>query len=90
TLYPVLCRIKARTGLKDGHAATLLVLFVLLVLIVPIYLMAMSITESAGSVGDILKSGTLHVPAPQPSVAEWPLIGPRVYGLWLAASTSLT
>lgn len=90
TLYPVLRKVKARTGLKDGHAATLLVLFVLLVLIVPIYLMAMSITESAGSVGDILKSGTLNVPAPKPSVAEWPLIGPRVYDLWLAASTSLT
>lgn len=90
TLYPVLRWVKARTGLKDGHAATLIVLFVLLVLIAPIYLMATSIADSVDSVGAILKSGTLSVPAPSPSVAEWPLIGPRVYDFWLAASTSLS
>ncbi|MBD9677836.1 AI-2E family transporter [Pseudomonas sp. PDM18] len=90
TLYPVLRWVKARTGLKDGHAATLIVLFVLLVLIAPIYLMATSIADSVDSVGAILKSGTLSVPAPSPSVAEWPLIGPRVYDFWLAASHSLS
>ncbi|WP_447749342.1 AI-2E family transporter [Pseudomonas nicosulfuronedens] len=90
TLYPVLRWLKARTGLKDGHAATLIVLVILLVLIAPIYLMATSIADSVDSVGAVLKSGTLSVPAPSPSVAEWPLIGPRVYDYWLAASNSLS
>ncbi|PJI47275.1 MAG: AI-2E family transporter [Pseudomonas sp.] len=90
TLYPVLRWVKARTGLKDGHAATLIVLVILLVLIAPIYLMATSIADSVDSVGAVLKSGTLSVPAPAPSVAEWPLIGPRVYDYWLAASNSLS
>ncbi|MHB9797394.1 AI-2E family transporter [Pseudomonas sp. MT3] len=90
TLYPVLRWVKARTGLKDGHAATLIVLVVLLVLLAPIYLLATSIGESVDSLAVVLKSGTWSVPAPSRSVAEWPLIGPRLYDFWLAASTSLS
>ncbi|AGI24273.1 hypothetical protein H681_12015 [Pseudomonas sp. ATCC 13867] len=90
TLYPVLRWVKARTGLKDGHAATLIVLVVLLVLLAPIYLLATSIGESVDSLAAVLKSGTWSVPAPSRSVAEWPLIGPRLYDFWLAASTSLS
>ncbi|WEJ69790.1 AI-2E family transporter [Pseudomonas sp. PSE14] len=90
TLYPLQRWLKARTGLKDGHVATLIVLFVLLVLLVPIYLLAINIGDSLDSVVTLLKSDTLSIPAPPESVATWPLIGPRLYAAWLSVSGGLS
>lgn len=90
TLYPLQRWLKRVTGLKDGRAATLIVLFVLLVLLAPIYLLALSIGESMDSAVAVIKSGSWSVPAPPQSVAEWPLIGPRLYEFWLSASVSLS
>lgn len=90
TLYPLHCRITRRWGLKDGYAATVVVLLVLVLLLVPIYLVVVSITESVDSMLTLLKSGAWSVPTPPESVASWPLIGPRLYALWLAASESLS
>lgn len=90
TLYPLQQRIKRASGLKDGHAATLVVLLVLLVLLVPIYLVVVSLGQSVESLVALLKSGAWSVPAPPESVATWPLVGPRVYALWLSASESLS
>lgn len=90
TLYPLHQRIKRGTGLKDGYAATLVVFLVLVVLLVPLYMVVVSISESVEGLVTLLKSGAWSVPAPAESVATWPLIGPRVYALWLAASESLS
>ena len=32
---------------------------------------------------------TLQIPAPPPSVAEWPFVGKKVHGLWSQAHTDL-
>lgn len=90
TLYPLQRRLKGLTGLKDGHVATLIVLLALAVLIVPIYLLVISISDSFDNLATLLKSGTWSLPAPPESVSGWPLIGPRLYALWLSASTDLT
>ncbi|HEN8734365.1 TPA: AI-2E family transporter [Pseudomonas putida] len=89
TLYPLHCRIQRRTGLKQGYVATLVVLLVLVLLLVPIYLVMMSIGESVDSLVTLLKSGAWSVPVPPDSVATWPLIGPKVHALWLAASENM-
>jgi len=90
TLYPLLRRVQRLTRLREGHAATLVVALVLLVLLVPIYLVVVSISESVDSLVTLLKSGAWSVPPPPDSVAGWPLVGPRLHGLWLAASQSLS
>lgn len=90
TLYPLQSRLKRRTGLRDGHVATLIVLFVLLVLLAPISLLTVSIGDSMDKLIALLKSGTWNVPPPPDSVATWPLIGPRLYEGWLSASGNLS
>lgn len=90
TLYPLQRRLKSLSGLKDGHVATLIVLLALAVLLVPIYLLVISIGDSFQNLAALLKSGTWSLPAPPESVAGWPLIGPRLYALWLSASSDLT
>ncbi|GLO15339.1 AI-2E family transporter [Pseudomonas putida] len=89
TLFPLHCRLQRRTGLKQGYAATLVVVLVLVVLLVPIYLVVMSIGESVDSLVTLLKSGAWSVPTPPDAVAAWPLIGPKVHALWLAASENM-
>ncbi|MBA1324674.1 AI-2E family transporter [Pseudomonas plecoglossicida] len=90
TLYPLHGRIKRRTGWRDAYSASLVVVLVLVVLLVPIYLVVVSISESVDSLLTLLRSGTWKVPAPPESIAAWPLFGPRLYALWLAASESMS
>lgn len=90
TLYPLQRLLKTRFGMRDGRAGTLIVVIALLVLLVPIYLLVTSIGDSLEGVAATLKSGTWSLPAPPDSVAGWPLIGPRVHEVWLAASGDLT
>ncbi|MEN8641119.1 AI-2E family transporter [Pseudomonas sichuanensis] len=90
TLYPLHGRIKRLTGMREGYAATLVVVLLLLVLLVPIYLVVASIIESIDSLTNLVKSGAWQVPPPPDSVAGWPLIGPRLHDVWLAASQSLS
>lgn len=90
TLYPLHVLLKRRLGLSDGHAATLLVLFVLFVLMIPIYLLGASIADSVKDAAAVVRDGTFHVPPPSESVADWPLIGERVYASWQRAATDLT
>ncbi|CDF83557.1 hypothetical protein PKB_2210 [Pseudomonas knackmussii B13] len=90
TLYPLHRLLKERFGMRDGRAGTLIVVIALLVLLVPIFLLVTSIGDSLEGVVATLKSGTWSLPAPPDSVAQWPLIGPRLHEVWLSASGDLT
>lgn len=90
TLYPLHVRFKRRLGNKDGRAATLLVLISIALIMVPVYLLGLSLAASVGDAVELARSGRIHVPPPADSVAEWPLIGKRVHAAWLQASTDLT
>jgi predicted PurR-regulated permease PerM len=89
TLYPLESRLKRRLG-KDSRAATLIVVIGVGLLMVPIYLLGVSMTESAQNAVAMVKSGKFHIPPPAESVASWPLVGERLYGFWVQAATDLT
>ena len=89
TLYPLQARFKRRLG-KDGRAATVIVLIVIAILLVPIYLLSASIVTSVEQALVIAKSGSFHISPPSDSVASWPVVGKRLHGFWLQASTDLT
>jgi predicted PurR-regulated permease PerM len=89
TLYPLHQRLARRMGGKQGLAATLLVLAGVLLIGVPT---AILMTQAGESVQRLLagaRESTLTVPPPPESVAAWPLIGKKIYGLWLQAHTDL-
>jgi predicted PurR-regulated permease PerM len=90
TLYPLERRFKRRLGNKDSRAATLLVLIAVGILMVPIYLLGMSMTDSVQSALAMVKSGSFHIAPPAESVASWPLVGKPVHAFWLQAATDLT
>ncbi|QAY86056.1 AI-2E family transporter [Pseudomonas arsenicoxydans] len=89
TLYPLQERLKGPLGQKEGRIATLIVLISIVILMVPVYLLGISIADSVEHAVELVKSGGFHIPPPSESVASWPLVGKRVSELWLQASTDL-
>jgi predicted PurR-regulated permease PerM len=90
TLYPLHLKLRSKMGNRDGRTATLIVMISIGLLIVPIYLVGVSMTESAQGAIATVKGGNFHVPPPPDSVASWPLIGKKVHGAWLQAANDLT
>lgn len=88
-LYPLERKLKARMG-REGRAATLIVVLGVALLMVPIYLLAISMMESAQNAVAMIRSGRFHIPPPAESVAGWPLVGKRLHEFWLQAATDLT
>ncbi|WP_027778676.1 AI-2E family transporter [Paraburkholderia caledonica] len=90
TLYPLQVRLRRTLAGKDGLIATLIILVAFGVILVPTYLLGVAVAESIDNAMAIFKSGSFRVPPPADSVANWPLVGQRVYDFWQQASTDLT
>jgi predicted PurR-regulated permease PerM len=89
TLYPAHQKLARRLGGKQGLAATLLVLGGIVLIGVPTALLTASLGDSVQGFVGSLRDNTLKIPAPPPNVAEWPVIGKKVHGLWSQAHTDL-
>ncbi len=90
TIYPLQRRLRPRLKNKDGRTATLIVTLAILILLVPIYLLGTSLAESADGAITSVRSGSLHVPPPADSVAQWPLVGKPLHAMWTQAATDMT
>ncbi|MGA7776244.1 MAG: AI-2E family transporter [Paraburkholderia sp.] len=90
TLYPLQARLRRRFPGADGSIATLIILVAFGVILVPAYLLGVTIADSIDHVMAVVKSGGFRIPPPAESVASWPLVGQRVYDFWQQAFTNLT
>lgn len=89
SLYPLQRRL-ASLALRPGWAATLITLVSALVLLLPTYLLGVSIAASLERGLSLLRAGDLRMPAPPEVVSAWPLIGQRLHDIWLRASLDTT
>lgn len=90
TLYPLHNKLKRKLGNRDGRSAGLIVLIAIAILLVPVYLLGTSLTESAQAAIQLVKQDGLHIPPPADSIAQWPIIGKSLYAFWQEAATNLT
>ncbi len=88
-LFPIFGWLKAKLGGRGGLAATVLTLAALAVLIVPILVLSTSMVESVQHISHGIEDGTLEIPPPREGVAEWPVVGPKIFEAWSQASTNL-
>ncbi|HQY70657.1 MAG TPA: AI-2E family transporter [Pseudomonadales bacterium] len=70
-------------------AATLLVLALLALIIVPGVMLTGTVVDDVQAVMGAFQEGKLKVPPPSDKVAAWPIVGERVHALWLQASQNL-
>jgi len=89
-LAPVYHGINRRLGDKPKWAAFILILSGLLIIIVPSWLFLDSMVEGLQELRQRQAEGTLTIPPPGENVAEWPLIGKKLYAAWQQASDNLS
>jgi predicted PurR-regulated permease PerM len=82
-------RLEKLVGARSGLAATLFVLLALLLLIVPTAMLLDTLISGAHHAASALSAGAIKVPPPSAGVANWPLIGAKLYPLWQLASENL-
>lgn len=88
-LYPAHTKLAGKLGGRQKTSATILVLVGLAILLVPTWILTDSTVTALKSVGADLSDGAVTISPPDPSVAEWPLIGERVHEIWSDAATNL-
>lgn len=70
-------------------AATILTIINLAIVIGPATWLGLSALDGLKAIAGSLVSGNLVVPSPPEGIKEWPLIGSRVYELWIQASNNI-
>jgi predicted PurR-regulated permease PerM len=88
-LYPLHQMLTRRLGGRQGLAATVLVILGLVVIVAPTAVLMGSLGDSIKDLVHGVQTNTLHVPEPRPGVAQWPVVGERIYGAWVQAHTNL-
>ncbi len=88
-LYPLHGKLTGALGGRAKTSSIILVLVMLSILIVPAWSLTGSTIDSASNLAQSLNQGSLKVPPPNEKVAEWPLIGNQVFGLWSEAANNL-
>jgi predicted PurR-regulated permease PerM len=89
TLYPLHNMLKSRLGNRDGLTASLIVVVVIGILLIPVYLLGNSLTHSVQAAIQLVKEGGLQIPPPADSIAQWPIVGAKLHAFWLEAATNL-
>lgn len=87
-LAPVHQRLARRLGGRQGRASTLLVVIILLLLGVPTVVLGIAFADHLHGIYSAFTDQTLAIPPPKPAVAEWPLVGERLYSAWQAAANN--
>ena len=89
TLYPAHQKLARRMGGRQGLAATLLVLAGIVLIVAPTSFLMALMGDSVHDFVIRVRDHTLQIPAPWPSVAEWPFVGKKVHDLWTRAHADL-
>lgn len=88
-IYPLHVALSAKLGGREKTSATIFVLVGLSILLVPTINMADSSIAALKHVSTDLHGGSVTIPPPNASVADWPLIGSAIYDAWSGAAANL-
>jgi len=88
-LYPLHQKLARKMGGKQGRAATLLVLGGIVLIVAPVTVLTVRLGDSVHDLVGGLHDNTLQIPAPPASIANWPVVGKKVHGLWSQAHEDL-
>jgi len=89
TLYPLHQRLSKFLKDRQGRAAVLLVVAGILLIAVPSAMIGGSFARYVHKAYTAYENDTITIKQPDPKVADWPLIGERVYKSWSEAANNL-
>lgn len=79
-----------KMGDRPGWAATVLVLTLLLIIILPSVLVMLNTVDEFKGLVAAFQHDDLQLPPPSESVASWPIVGPTLHEIWAEASQNLS
>ncbi|MBT5890228.1 MAG: AI-2E family transporter [Chromatiales bacterium] len=85
-LLPVFQRLSLLLGGRSKLAASILVVLLIALLVIPAVMLTDSLIISAQA---LAKSDGFKLMTPPASVAQWPLVGERVFDIWQRGATNL-
>lgn len=88
-IFPLFKKFTILLGGRIKLAAVLYTLIALALLIVPAVLISTSLVDTSVHLTEQYQAGKLDIPQPTQKVADWPLIGEKVYHFWSGASHNL-
>jgi predicted PurR-regulated permease PerM len=87
-VYNPFLSLRRALGERNKLAVLIFVLLGLGVIILPTWMFAGSLIDSAQELRGSLESGQFDIPPANESVKDWPLVGERVYANWSAAAAN--
>lgn len=87
--YKPFLKLRAGLGERSKPAVMIFAVIGLSVVLVPAWMFAGTLIESGQEIKASMDSGQFHIPAPNESVKEWPLVGEKLYNGWDTASSNL-
>ncbi len=88
-VYPAYSRVRALLREREGLAAGLVTVAMLLILVWPVIILADVLVDNVQGVASQLREESLSIPPPPEGVETWPLIGKTVAKFWTLASVNL-
>ena len=88
-MHPLHKILKEKLGNRPKLASTIIVVSVLVIIFVPTWLLLDSLFDEVKALKVNFDNGTLTIPPPNEKVKDWPVIGDRLYDLWMNASLNL-
>jgi predicted PurR-regulated permease PerM len=88
-IYPLHLKISSWLGGRQKLAATLIVVMGVVLVLFPGWLMVKSMVLSIMGFASDVREGSLVIPPPSESVADWPLVGHQLYALWAGAAQNV-
>jgi len=89
SVEPIYNAINKKLGNKPSWSSFIIVIIFLTVIVLPSYFAVSALVSNLSEISESFEKGSVVVPPPDESVAEWPLIGEKLYGAWSAASSNL-
>lgn len=86
---PIYDTLNSKFGDKPKLASSIIIIFGLLIIIIPSWLFLDSMLTGVKEINQSLVDGTLTIPPPSDKVADWPIIGDKIYDVWKLASHNL-
>jgi len=88
-IYPLFQWLERKVGGRTKMASAIFVVVSLALILVPSFAFFGEAIAESKEVSARLEAGTLSIPPPSSSVAEWPVIGEQAFELWSRASQNL-
>jgi predicted PurR-regulated permease PerM len=87
--YPTHLALTKRLGGRQYWSAGILSLVMIAVIVAPAIWLLLSTVHEFNSLADLYKEGSIAIKQPSESIKSWPIVGTKLYELWMKASTNM-